>query len=32
LPCGWEVRGMCKEMMVIPIDRVVDEERIMGKN
>jgi hypothetical protein len=23
---------MCKEMLVIPVDRVVDKKRIIGKN
>jgi hypothetical protein len=33
LPCDCEVRGhcMCKEMLVIPVDRVVDKKRIIGK-
>jgi hypothetical protein len=34
LPCNQEVRynGMYKEMPVIPVDRVVDKKRIIGKN
>jgi hypothetical protein len=34
LPCDWEVRGycMCKEMPVIPVNRVVDPKRKAGKN
>jgi hypothetical protein len=34
LPCDCEVRGpcMCKEMPVIPVDRVVDKNRIIRKN
>jgi hypothetical protein len=34
LPCGCEVRGhcMCKEMPVIPVNRVVVKRRIIGKN
>jgi tetrahydromethanopterin S-methyltransferase subunit A len=34
LPCDCERRGhcMCKEMPVIPVNRVVDEKRIIGKN
>jgi hypothetical protein len=33
LPCDCEVKGhcMCKEMPVIPVDRVVDKKRIVGK-
>jgi hypothetical protein len=33
LQCKCEVRGhcMCKEMLVIPVDRVVDKKRIIGK-
>jgi hypothetical protein len=32
LPCDWEVRGhcMCKEMPVIPVNKVVDPKRIIG--
>jgi hypothetical protein len=32
-PSNREVRGhcMCKEMPVIPVDRVVDKKRIIGK-
>jgi hypothetical protein len=34
LPCDCEVRGqcMCKEMPVIPVDRVVDKKTIIRKN
>jgi hypothetical protein len=34
LLCNCEVRGhcMCKEMPAIPVDRVVDKKRIIGKN
>jgi hypothetical protein len=34
LPYDCEVRGhrMCEEMPVIPVDRVVDNKRIVGKN
>jgi hypothetical protein len=33
LPCNCEVTGhcMCKEMLVIPVNRVVDKKRIIGK-
>jgi hypothetical protein len=33
LPCDWEVRGhcMCKEMPVIPVNRMVDMKRIIRK-
>jgi hypothetical protein len=33
LPCDCEVRGyrICEEMPVIPVDRVVDKKRIIGK-
>jgi hypothetical protein len=33
LPRDWEVRGncMCKEMPVIPVNRLVDPKRIIGK-
>jgi hypothetical protein len=34
LPCDGEVRGhcKCKEMPVIPVNRVVAKKRIIGKN
>jgi hypothetical protein len=34
LPFYSDFRGhrMCKEMTVIPVDRVVDKKRIIGKN
>jgi hypothetical protein len=34
LPCNCEIRGhyMCKEMPVIPVDRVVDKKGIIIKN
>jgi hypothetical protein len=33
LPCNYEVTGhcMCKEMLVMPVSRVADKKRIMGK-
>jgi hypothetical protein len=33
LPCNCEVRGhcICKEMPFIPVYRVVDKKKIMGK-
>jgi hypothetical protein len=33
LPCDCEVRGhcMCKEVLVNPVDRVVDKKKIIGK-
>jgi hypothetical protein len=30
--CNCEVRGLCKEMPVIPVDREVEKKRIIGKN
>jgi hypothetical protein len=34
LPCDCEVRGhfMCKAVLVIPVNRVVDKKRIIEKN
>jgi hypothetical protein len=34
LPCDCEIRGhcMCKEMLVIPVNKVVDPKSIIGKN
>jgi hypothetical protein len=33
MPCDCEVRGhcMCKEMLVIPVTKVVDKKIILGK-
>jgi hypothetical protein len=32
LPCNWEVRGHCKELPVILVNKAVDPKRIIGKN
>jgi hypothetical protein len=34
LPCHWDVRGhcMCKELPVIPVNKVVDPKRIIWEN
>jgi hypothetical protein len=31
LSCNGEVRGNCKEMPVIPVSKVLDKKRIIGK-